>query len=571
MLDTDLSQTIEDFRLDAMYNHDEVVSIVTESGLPFTHTIQTPIVMQFTPKNPEIALDSVSKNIASELPMLFASKVQNRWGFTVPFELKVYLAGVDRDFHLHLPLEIRLKEQSNEDRFDLHLRMTPMPSEQDHKVMHFRTVSFTTQRDILTFEPLSHDKEIRNDSQTAQHNSYRMGVISVTTESDKEVMPTSKDVINTFMSSNQKDNHYRKIEVSVDRDAASKGIHMNITHVKSSTNNPTNQQFDLEKLIVIDGQPNSEARRKQFLTEVSKGTQSSHNHVWDIDIEYPTLQRQERQVITLAMGHSHVEEKYRTIFYGNIQPAMGRNIDYEALGTGTMELSQQTPLDFKRMLDHEQQDNIEIVLRYGKNYVNGEKIHIYGNMTQSKDLKNMLRNNEITKECLKNTLQGKESQACQEATQFVQRKDLMKLSIVTDTPVQSEIIDHIREIVHRIFDKVVEKVNRRSDKKDTIDMKLKLPLDHDQTDVFISSYDKDITFSIFNPSDTQRQMPSELSPLISRFSSQEPIKVLKQLASGLSSEWPSELQSLLKPTMNLLLFKKQIDSLASDPQQLCKL
>lgn len=562
MLDTDISQISEKINWHTMYNHDEVYSFSTESGLPFIHTVQTPVAMKLEPKNPKIALDSLSKNITSELMMLYASKVQNRWGFTVPFDLMEYLAGIDRDFQLHLPLEIMLKEQSNGDRLDWHLRMTPTPSKQDHKLMRFRTVPFITRHNVLEFEPLSYDKEIRNDMRTAHRNSYHMGVISVMTESDKEMWQTPNNVINTLISSNQRDNHYRKIEVSVDCDAASKGIHINVAHVKSCTNNPTNEQFDLQKLIVTDGQPNSEARRKQFLMEVGKGTQSSHNHVWDIDVEYPTLQRQKRQVITVAMGHSHVNEKYRTIVYGNIQPAKGGKIDYEALGTGIMELSQKTPLDLKRMLDNEQQDNIEIVLRYGKNYVNGKKIHIQGNTMQSKDLKNMIRNSEVTKECLKDTLQGKASHACQKATQFVQKKDRMKVSIVTDTPTQSEIIDRIREIISHIFDKVVEKISQTKDNKDTIDMELKMSLDHDQADISISSLDKDITFSILNPSNTHSQTP--WSPqLISRFSPQVPLKVSTQLVS----RWPSELQLLLEPTMRLFSLKRQMNSLSDNPQQ----
>lgn len=561
---------VEKFTLDTMYNHDEVLGFPTESGLPFIHTVQTPVIQKFIPKDLELAFDNFK--LKSSVDLFFASKVQNRWGFTVPFELQQYHAGVDRDFYVHLPVTFKLKEQT--DGIKLQMKLNPTLSQinqQTYKLLHFSTVPFVIRQDVLDFEPLSR----KTLEEVSVRNNFRMGIFNTKIESSTDVIrtPNLRNILSFFTSLNQ-DNDFRKIDLYLDSNAVKEGLNMNITHVQSCTENPAGEQ-DLQTFTVTDGRPNSEARRKQFLTEISKGLQYSHNHVLDIDMEYPTLQGQERQVITFGVGHSNAEEKYRTIFYGNTQPAESERIDYEVFSTGLVGMSQKTPLDFQRMVDREQCDKYEFILQYGKSYVNGEKVYIKGNLTQSSDIKNMIRNNPVIKECLKNM---QESPACQKAMQFVQKKDRMNFLIAsTKTTAQKIAVDSIISIVfdliNRIFDKVEKKITPRRD-KNMFEVELQMLEAPDEADVFVPKFDKDISSLFDGYLDKQSQRTLE-------WGVQLLLDVLKQLEFKLSSQLPEPSYNVpetiilsesleykkaqIESLMAFMLIKKQISSLLNSP------
>jgi len=573
--------------VNTIYNHDEILSFPTETGLPFVHTIQTPIVQKLLPKDPKISLDK-DVEMETALEMLFASRVQNRWGFTVPFEFQQYHAGIDRDFHTYLPAKLKIKEQLDGDHLQLQLRLNPallQKNQQDHSLMYFSTVPFVIRHHVLDFEPLSRNNMLQGKMQeTSKRSKFQAGIFQILIEGHEKLIqtPNLSNIIRLFSSASQGENSYKKIDVSVP--TATKGLHLSVAHAKSNTNSPATQQLDLQKCAVTDRQPNSEARRKQFLTEVSKGLQSSHNHVWDIDLGYPTntSQKLTHQVITLGVGHNNANKKYHTIFYWNIQPAMSESVDYEICSTGITELSRETPLDLERMLDKcEQRDTFECILQYGKNYVDGEKVHIKGNTLQSNDLKNTLRNNEIIKECLRNIKDNKESQACQKATQLVQLKDRLNLSVATDSDEQTAMVEILFKLFSRVYNRIAEKIRPRANKKNIIDVEVKMSQDRDQADVFVSSFDKDISLSLsshsntllaLSPSTLSWQWLSEVSQLISKLLWPLPVEVGQHLATGLlSSRWLERIQSQWEPSWKLLSLEKQIDSLLKDAQQPCKL
>lgn len=572
--------------MNTIYNHDEILSFPTETGLPFVHTIQTPIVQKLIPKNPKISLDK-DIEVETAIEMLFASRVQNRWGFTVPFEFQQYHAGIDRDFHTYLPAKLKIKKQLDRDHLQLQLRLNPallQKNQQDHSLMYFSTVPFVIRHDVLDFEPLSRNSLLQGKIQeTSKRDRFQTGIFQILIEGHEKLIqtPNLSNILKLFSSASQGENSYKKIDVSVP--TAIKGLHLSVAHAKSNTNSPATQQLHLQKCAVTDRQPNSEARRKQFLTEVSKGLQSPHNHVWDIDVGYPTntSQKLTHQVVTIGVGHSNANKKYQTIFYWNIQPATSESVEYEICSTGIMELSRETPLDIERMLDKRKRDTFECSLQYGKNYVDGEKVHIKGNTLQSNDLKNTLRNNEIIKECLTNIKTNKESQACQKATQLVRLKDRLNFSVATDSDAQTTMVEILFDLFSRVYNRIEEKIRPRANKKNIIDVEVKMSQDRDQTDVFVSGYDKDISLSLSSHSNTMLELSpltlswewlSEVSQLVSKLSWPLPIEVGQQLATGLlSSGWLERIQSQWAPSWKLLSLEKQIDSLLKFAHKPCKL
>ncbi|KMQ94517.1 vitellogenin precursor [Lasius niger] len=607
------AQKHQQLNVNRLQNRDTAVSLSTESGLPFAYTIQRPILHQIEATNAEAENNKHSKIAKGTVNMLFASRIENRFGFTTPFEHQQYIGGIDRDYHVNVPMELKVETQPDKHQICLELKVNSKSSQQsktqNQQVMHMSTVPFVTRHDILDVQPLHHNRNSQiafasARSGVSQHRaSYGAGVITVEMEFDKEAAETmnNRNIMKLLSPSNENDVHYKKVDVFLDSNAARRGIRLNIAHAKSSSDN-ANQQSEAptsQTFTVIDGQPNSEARRQQFLTELNKAIQPADNFVWDVDVEYPTLQKQIRQVLTVGVGHNNVDEKYRTLVYWNTQSAADGNINYEALGTGNMKLSQKTPLNIENVLNREQQNNFDFNLQYGKKYSNGEKMHVNGNMLQSNDLRDKIKDSETVKLCQEESKQGKKgSQACQRAAVLARMKDRVKISTHVDSARHNSIVEKLINIISIVFGAEVVSVNQRQTGKSTIDIELKSSPSHDQADISISSSDIELTLSLHDPShnaqsslQTSSQLISQLPQLATEMSSQsssglswqlasELLLQLPQLATEMSSQsssglsWQlasklSQLSSRLPSqwSSKLLSLKKQVELAAQTPAE----
>lgn len=579
------AQKHQQLNVNRLQNRDTAVSFSTESGLPFTYSIQRPILQQIEATNAETDNNNYSKIAKGTVNMLFASRIENRFGFTTPFEHQQYIGGIDRDYHVNVPIEFKVERQSDKHQVSLELKVKSKSSQQSkiqtqtQQVMHMSTVPFVTRHDILDVQPLHHNRNsqvafTRAQSGVSQHRaSYGAGVITVEMEFDKEVAETmnNRNLMKLLLPSNENDVHYKKVDVYLDSNAARRGIRLNIAHAESSSDN-VNQQSEsptLQTFTVTDGQPNSEARRQQFLTELSRTIQPANNFVWDVDVEYPTLQKQIRQVLTVGVGHNNVDEKYRTLVYWNTQSATDGNINYEALGTGNMKLSQRTPLNIENTLNREHQNNFDFNLQYGKKYSNGEKMHVNGNMLQSMDLRDKIKDSETVKECQEESKQGKKgTQACQRAAVLARMKDRVKISTNVDAERHNTIVDKLLNIISILLGAEVVSVNQRHTKTNTIDIELQSSPSQDQADISISSSDIELTLSLHNPfHNTQSslqmssQLISQLPQLAREMSSQSSSGLSWQLASKLLLQLPSQWSS------KLLSLKKQVELVAQTPAE----
>ncbi|KAL6445373.1 hypothetical protein ACFW04_002286 [Cataglyphis niger] len=510
-----------------LFNRDKIISFPTESGLPFTYTLNKPILGQIETRNTDAEIKKQSENVKSVFNILFATKSQKRFGFTTPFEHHQYLVGVDRDFSVQLPLEFRGKQQHTKDQTSLEVKLIPQSNEQTLKLIHISTVPFILRHDIQDFQPLLRgDRNIKKvmfankwqgvpDEVSRHSTSFGAGIFHVVTESEITERKNDNLIKMLTVPHEEEDINYKKLDVLVDNNAANFGIRLNVAHVQSNSDNTANQQPEsqtLETFTVTERKPNNEVRRKQFMTELSKSIQPTTNHVWDIDVEYPTLQKQNRLVLTFGLGHNKVDEKYRILLYSNVQSTKDENVDYEVFGTGMMRFSQKTPLNFVNTFNHKPESTLEFLLQHGRNLANEkDEMHVRATMTQSNKLKNMIKNSATVKKCENEIKQGNEGLlACQKATQLAQMLDQIKLSIRADTEQQQKIVDEIFGFLSSMFSGVVQSINRKKNNKDTIDMVARMLPDRDEMDVSVSGSDIELTLSLFGPSEDVHSL-SQLS------------------------------------------------------------
>lgn len=610
-----------------LFNRDKIISFPTESGLPFTYTSNKPILGQIEARNTDAEIKKQSETVKSVFNILFATRSQKRFGFITPFEHHQYLAGVDRDFSVQLPLEFRGKQQHIEDQTSLEMRLIPQSNQQTQKLMHISTVPFILRHDIQDLQPLLRgDKNIERvmlankwqevPQEGASHHStsFGMGIFRIVTESEITQRKTDNLIRMLTVPYEEEDIRYKKLDVLVDSNAANFGIRLNVAHVQSNSDNTANQQPEAqtsETFTVTEQKPNSEVRRKQFLTELSKSIQPTTNHIWDVDVEYPTLQKPNRLVLTFGLGHNKVDEKYRILLYSNVQSAKDGNVHYEVLGTGTMRFSQKTPLDFLRTINHKPESTLEFLLQQGRNLANEkEKTHVHATMVQSDKLKNMIKDYTTVKKCENEIKQGNKGlPACQKATQLAQMLDQMKLSIRVESEQQQRVVDEILGFLSSMFNGVVESINRKKNDKDTIDMEARMLPDRDEVDVSVSGSDIELTLSLLGLSDTQSlsQLSSELPWKLSKLSlqsrlpewlrefisqwlsqeiSQSSLESLRELISRLSTSTKSAWQVVLEllhllsseilskwssvlpsQTPRFLSLQKQVESILQDVER----
>lgn len=547
------------------------------------------MLQQFETENAEINNDGHSKTAKGIFNMLFASRVEKRFGFTTPFEHQQYLAGVDKNYHVYLPIEFKV-DQSN-GKVNLKMRMSQKSLQSSHsqdlQVVHKSTTPFVIQRNILNFQPLHHNTNrqimLSNPRREVSKRNFLAGLVSVAMEFDKAAKNTAnKNVMQLIMPSNDNDIHHKKTDVFVNNNAAKNWINMQIVHAESSNDNKSTQQTDSQaspNLVVTDKQPDSEARRKQFLSYLSNSVTHSTNNVWDINVEYPTLYRQNRQVFTVAVGRSH-DMKYRSIFYWNTQSAKDANVENELLATGNLRLSHKTPLNYEFMMNHEQQNNFELNVQYGKTQANKKNMNIQGNAMQSNDLKDLIKSSETVKQCQEDVEQGNiGTQACQRAIELASMKDRVKLSMYVEPENQPQIMETIIRILISIFNVNLQTIHQRPTGKNTIDMEIKMLPDQDQTDIFISSSNMELSYSVPSGASSDKQlslqyiaphvllgMPQQVAQQLSSQSSsvslwQLALKFLQQFLPQLSHGLPLQSVSELFSQLSLGSLQNQIEAL----------
>lgn len=452
--------------LTAFNNYETTISFATELGVPFVYSVESPTVTKYEIEWKKEA--SSGQKQYGVINAMFANKVEKRFGFVAPFEHQNYLAGIDENQMVQTPVEYEVEYDSNQRNLGLKIRPNlPQTSTDNSQVtlLHCSTVPFTARQNILDLQPVSLDKNThlimtsKKQKATTERGMFSMKLEADNQEGEENDWGDNASMLWRMRKLNN--NQYKKLEVSMNVQQAVKNeFDLNIVYDSMEVATYNEQQshgIRAEVFPIDDSQPNSKDRRHQIMKGLSRGLQSGKVHV--IDMYYNVPSSQKRQVLSIGVVKSNVDQKSKAYVYFNSQLQKTQEKLNEFCYIQEVQFSPNTPLDLEHMVQNAPSDYFRAELLYGKNCKQGEKVVVVGNATRSNQMQEMIENAKVTKQCREDIQKGnKVSMSCQKAIELAQIRDQYQVSIIDANEFVQKIIYKFIEYLTHILTNVQMKV-----------------------------------------------------------------------------------------------------------------
>ncbi|XP_011879023.1 PREDICTED: vitellogenin-1-like [Vollenhovia emeryi] len=433
------SREFETGRLNYLYCYDTTLGFPTESGLPFSSTLAASQFIRIASAESHKNGISPTMNYTDSTVMghiVYTEKIESRVGFVAPFEHRHYIAGIDINTEFFVPAGLRYISEGKKivpnvlPKYYQYVRNGPsavyhsvVPYTARHDILSFSTNPSSDTRVVNTKEP--HTVEFSLDTLMSIQCSVKSDHIDEET-SKKTGLEAAAEIINVFRKGGP---YYRKFLALFD-------LHTLEVNITSDTFRQPYRMFDTmydidassEATIpaIMNKQPESEARREQFLREVNKDVDAAVSYVYDISI---LTSERINYVFTLALANNRANNKFQTLLYWNAQDPRSGEVSQEFCAIGNTKSSQITPLSFNKAIEKIPKNEFKIEVRFG-NCTNGETIGLKGNLTRSNDFKERAMKSEIVKKCQEEIKQGNVwLPICRDASESIRQKDHLTMSI----------------------------------------------------------------------------------------------------------------------------------------------
>ena len=428
--------------INRLQSYDVTFGFPTETGLPFVYTFEIPMLFKITgTMNNEAKMPMILKT-GTDFRMIYAMKIQGRLGFVTPFENQQYIAGVDLDFNVYLPMTMTVDMDLLKHKWEI--KICPLQGEDKARLFHYSVVPYVANHNILNLRPLLTEKT----TQTLLSDDRYVDTISnwnllnVYLEGDKsynynnwfnmDVDDLSDIIISPWVLDYD---NYRKLDIllNLKREQVAPfvfKISYDYMDFEPSTLDTKLWTYRATAVEPSDKEADSKARRKQWMEEAAKGIKLAKSLVIDILMEIPvTSEKSLQNVITLATAYSKAEKKGRTLLYWSF------NNMFEVCAATQMKATPDNMMFYNQVADLKPKVEFNADLRVGKVCSTGEQMNINGEATQSKEIRERIRNATLIKTCQKQMYQGnKILRACQNAAAFSMILDQMAVSVDFQSP-----------------------------------------------------------------------------------------------------------------------------------------
>nr|ACU00433.1 vitellogenin [Bombus hypocrita] len=418
-------------------SYDITYGFPTETGLPFVYNFELPMLLKITGTMNNDAKNLKTIKMKTDFRILYAMKIQGRMSFVTPFEHQEYIAGIDVDFNLHLPMKLTLDIDLPKQNFEI--KIWPLKGEDKARLLHYSVVPYVANHNILSLRPLLTEK-------TAQmiipddiylDTILDSDLLKVVLEADKSYDYNNwldLDIDNFFNVviapwSSDNDN-YCKVDVFMNlkrEQVAPFVLKMSYDFMEMA---PTAEDAKLwtPKATATepsDKHPDSEVRRKQWMNEAAKGVKSAKSQVIDIRLEVPvTSEETIMNVITVATSNSEIEKKGRTLVYWSCETL------FEVCAASQTKVTPDNTVFYEEVAQLKPKVEFNADFRIGKVCSTGEQLNINSVATQSKELRERIKNSSLIKTCEKQMQQGnKILRACQNAAAISMILDQITISV----------------------------------------------------------------------------------------------------------------------------------------------
>ena len=431
--------------LNRLESYDIALSLPTETGLPFVHTFNIPVLFRMAGTVQAELKAGNSVAAKNSLRLVHAKKIQGRIGFVTPFDHQQLIAGIDLNFQMFAPLKWSMNLNTPKRSFEM--KLWPMKGEEKARLLHYSVVPFTAIHDILSLRPLLTEKTTQRvrpenlktvtipDSDSGSKIKINMEAIATDELLDLKNLDMDK-WINMLMNPWSMDNdNYRNVNVFVNakRDLVEPVVlTVSTERVELSPDDNNDNAAWTSKALAMepsDKESRSEARKKQMLTEAARGIRSAMSTVIDAHLHVPD---ELKTTLTIATANSNVEKKGRTLLY------MRNSMDRSGRTPTTVELCAAaqakatpngTPFSDQATQTRSKLD-LDVDVRVGSSCSEGEQITVNGKATQTKNLSEQIKKSALMKECQRQMEQGNRMlRACQNVATLSMILDELNLTV----------------------------------------------------------------------------------------------------------------------------------------------
>lgn len=482
-------------------SYDVTYSFPTETGLPFVYSFELPMLLKITGDMSNELTHSKTIKAKTDFRILYAMKIQGKISFVTPFEHQQYTAGVDLDCNVHLPIKLTLDVDLS--KYSLEIKIWPLKGENKARLLHYSVVPYVASHNILSLRPLLTEKTTQTlvPDDIYSDTVLDWDLMKVALEVDKsysyknwldlDIDDLSKTVMTPWTSDND---NYRKIDIflNLKREQIAPFVFKISYDSMEMTPTATDATLWTPKATAVepsDKEPDSEARRKQWMDEAAKGIKLAKSQVIDIQIEIPvTSEDSFKNVITIATSCSEVEKKGRMLVYWAFETL------FEVCATSQTKVTPDSTVFYDQVAQLKPKVEFNADLRIGKVCSTGEQLNINGEATQSKELRERIKNSSLIKTCEKQMQQGnKILRACQNAAAISMILDQLAISVDFQSPVIVNFIGKALTVVinadylKEFADIRTELSYPKTAGKKKIDISANLTDDLERVDVLIST------------------------------------------------------------------------------------
>ncbi|XP_019887836.2 uncharacterized protein LOC105281428 [Ooceraea biroi] len=491
---------------------DITVGFPMESGMPFIYTFEAPRMMRLSGEGkfnikPQEGF-TTNLNIAGHLVM--AENILNRVGFMAPFEHHEYIAGVDEGWQLFLPIGFEVKFEPAQKNIQLKLHPDNYYKYGlDMITFGASIIPYTSSYDILQLQPvildkgtkIAYSKKPQNIELKLIDNIHVMMSSDLIEEEENIDFESRYELLTRLVGDNA---NYKVLNIVLK--SLPGEINVSFDVVETDANSKGDHETWPTLPAMVDKQPDSEARRQQFLKEVSKDINSATNYIVDVDVSLPAVMRN-REIFTIGISESNVDDKTRGLLFWKQMPKSEENPESDAMelcAAGLMRSTRDILLDPEKALKRIPTDELNMEMQIGKTCEDGLQIRIEGNMTRSDDLKEVIMDSEQVEKCRHEMKRGnKGMRACQEVIALANMKDHGILSMDIKSELIRDMMNQLIQFASQklLSDESVEVVSSKNERK-TIDLEVKLAPDFETAEATLRTAGVDIKFDPLDLSET---------------------------------------------------------------------
>ena len=487
--------------LSKLESYDIALSLPTETGLPFLHTFNIPVLFKMTGNMQGELKSGYSVASKNSLRLVHAKKIQGRIGFLTPFDHQQFIAGVDLNFQLFAPLKWSLN--LNTPKRSLELKLWPLKGEEKARMLHYSVAPFTAVHDILSLRPLLAEKTtlkvIPEDlrsltiSDATSGSKIKIDVEASATDELFDLKTLDIDKwMNMLMNPWSMDNdRFRNVNMFLNLREQADPLVLNLSaeRLELSPNNDALWSSKASALEPTDKESRSEARKKQMMTEAANGMKSAVSRVLDMHLQVPEVLK---TTLTIATANSNVEKAGRTLLYWNElieKPGSAPSTRELCAAAQAKVMPNDTPF-----LDQASQVrpkvDLDVDVRLGRTCSEGQQITMNGKAMQTKRLSELIKKSALMKECQKQMEQGnKMLRACQNAAALSMILDELDFSVNFESEdvaaMLTEVLSSVRNTNQLDISSNLKALKNAGKKK--LDLKAKLSDDLKKVDLWIHS------------------------------------------------------------------------------------